>query len=112
MNFNELMKADNNRNKTYMDFEKSLNQFRLKYNPQCEFDLNYSDNEHLIILTENLTEYTRDMHKDLCQSFNVKLIAVNRLKQQLANKTYLTIEYIYEDRDSLKDELKWESIRL
>lgn len=111
MKFKQLMEIDTLRSNTYIDFEKRLNQYREKY-PDKEYDLDYSDNEHLIIQTENILEYTRNMHEDLCNTFDVKLILVNRLQQQSGKGEYLTIEYIYEDQDSLNAELKWENIRL
>lgn len=110
MKFKELLETDNQRNQAYVDFEKELTGFRNQYN-NYDFDLNYSDNEHLIILVENVGGYNQEIHVQLCRTFNVKLVYVNRLTQQTARGYYLTIEYIYKDSCSEEQELKWEDIR-
>lgn len=112
MKFKELTEIETLRTNTYIDFEKALQDFRDKYSKDYDFDLNYSDTEHLIVLTENILEYNKEIHQDLSWTFNVKLIAVNKLQQTTSNGEYLTIEYIYEDNDSVNTKIKWEDIRL
>lgn len=112
MKFQELIKADNLRNKTYVDFENKLTKFRLKYKDKYDFNLDYSDNEHLIVLVENIMEYNKEIHEDLSKTFNVKLVYVNHLKQQSVKGHYLTVEYIYKDSDSVEHGLNWNDIIL
>ncbi len=111
MKFKELLETDNQRNQAYVDFEKELTGFRNQYN-NYDFDLNYSDNEHLIVLVENVLEYNRGIHEQLCRIFDVKLVYLNHLTQQSSKETYSTWEYIYMTKDSLEQELKWEDIRV
>ena len=111
MKFKELLKHDNTRNEAYVDFEKELTQFRNKFH-DYDFDLNYSDCEHLIVLVENVREYNLGIHERLCKQFDVKLVYLNHLTQQSSKETYSTLEYIYMTKDSLEQELKWEDIRV
>jgi len=111
MKFKELLETDNQRNQAYVDFEKELTGFRNQYN-NYDFDLNYSDNEHLIILVENVGEYNQGVHESLCKQFDVKLVYLNHLTQQSNKETYSTWEYIYMTKDSLEQELKLEDIRV
>ncbi|MBQ2652520.1 MAG: hypothetical protein IJF83_03105 [Methanobrevibacter sp.] len=111
MKFKELLKHDNTRNEAYVEFEKELTRFRDQYDTY-DFDLNYSDNEHLIVLVESILEYDKRIHERLCECFDVKLVYLNHLTQQSSNETYSTWEYIYMTNDSLETELKWEDIRV
>ena len=112
MRFQELLDADNQRNNTHIDFEKQLNLFRSKYKGAYDFALDYADNEHLLIQVENPVEYTKEVHKDLTATFNVKLVAVTQLTQQLAKREYITIEYCYKDIGAVEPELSWENIKI
>lgn len=110
MKFEELTLIEEKRTKVFRQFEKDLKKFKENYE-DVNFDLNYADRDHLIVLTENILEYTREMHNNVCRYFNVKLTYVNRLNQQSARGHYLTIEYIYQPADAPEKQLQWEDIK-
>ena len=110
MRFKELTLIEEERNDTFTKFEMELEKFRLAYNT-IAFEVDYSDRDHLLVTTENILEYTREMHNNVCRYFNVKLTYVNRLNQQSARGHYLTIEYIYQPADAPEKQLQWEDIK-
>lgn len=110
MKFKKLRQTEDKRNQIFQEFEEALKKFRLKYS-DVDFDLNYADTDHIIVLTENILEYTEEMHVDLCRTFDVKLTYVNKLNQQSSTGHYLTIEYIYQPITDNKPLMKWSDIK-
>lgn len=110
MKFEELTLIDDKRNNTFIEFEKELTKFK-EYYHDADFDLQYADSKHLIVITDCITGYTKDIHDILCKVFKVKLTYVNQLNQQSAMGDYLSIEYIYQDVDDKEEEIKWEAIK-
>jgi len=111
MKFKELDNIETQRNRTFQKFHDELEEFKLQY-PEAEFDLQYADREHLMVITESVADYNKEIHESLCSYFNVKLTYVNRLNQQSARGHYLTIEYIYQNMDAAEEQIPWESIRV
>ena len=111
MIFKQLTEISNERNRKYELFEKLLKDFQSNFQDQADFDLQYADSTHLIVITDCITGYTKDIHDILCKVFKVKLTYVNQLNQQSAMGDYLSIEYIYQDVDDKEEEIKWEAIK-
>lgn len=112
MKFIDLTKIDNKRNKTYEKFEEQLNEFRLDYRGDYEFELNYADKDHLIVSMDSHEEYNEEIHDKLCELFDVRLQYVNKILQQNPNTNYTTIEYIYSPVHHYTEYLEYKDVNL